>query len=58
MFRVDGDELNQLAINLPEVGEIFRGFSPTNMIIDRTNSKLRLDVSALENLSISILSDR
>ena len=54
---VDGDELNQLAISLPEVGDIFKGFSPINMIINRTNSRLRLDISALENLSIAILSD-
>lgn len=44
-------------MTLPEIAEFFKGFSPTNMIIDRTNSRLKLDVSALENISIAILSD-
>lgn len=53
----DGDVLNDLAIPLKELWVIFAGFSPTNMLINRTNEKIRYDVSALENITLAILSD-
>ena len=53
----DGDVLNQLAMELPEIEEIFAGFSPKNMLIDRSFNKIRYDCSALENITLAILSD-
>lgn len=54
----DGDVLNSMALELQELWDLFEGFSPTNMLIDRTDSTIRYDLSALENITIAILSDR
>ena len=54
----DGDELNSIAINLPELEDFFRGFDPQNMIINRTDETIKLDISATENISLAIFSDR
>lgn len=53
----DGDVLNDLSLTMEEFWEMFDGFSPSNMLIDRTSGSIRLDCSALENISIAILSD-
>lgn len=53
----DGDQLNSIALNLPETEEFFTGFHPQNMIINRVNNSIKLDLSALENLSLAIFSD-
>lgn len=53
----DGDVLNDLALTMEEFWEMFDQFSPTNMLIDRTSSTIRLDLSAMENISTAILSD-
>lgn len=53
----DGDVLNDLALTMEEFWELFAGFSPTNMLINRTDSTIRYDVSALENITLAILSD-
>jgi hypothetical protein len=50
--------LNSIAINLEELEEFFRGFDPQNMLINRTNENIKIDISALENISIAIFSDR
>lgn len=54
----DGDELNTIALEMEEFWELFDGFSPKNMIINRTTGTIRYDVSSLENISIAILSDK
>ena len=43
---------------MEEFWEMFSGFSPVDMIIDRVNETIRSDVSDLENISIFILSDK
>ena len=43
---------------MEEFWELFDQFSPTSMLIGRTDETIRLDVSALENISIAIFSDR
>lgn len=53
----DGDVLNHLALTMEELWEFFEGFSPTNMLIDRITSRIKYDCSALENISLAILSD-
>lgn len=53
----DGDVLNDLALTMEEFWELFDGFSPKNMLINRTDETIRYDVSALENITIAILSD-
>lgn len=53
----DGDVLNNMGIPLEEFWEFFDGFSPENMVIDRVTSNIKLDVSALENITLAILSD-
>lgn len=53
----DGDVLNTLALTMEEFWELFDGFSPVNMLINRTDESIRLDVSALENITLAILSD-
>lgn len=53
----DGDVLNQLALELPELNEIFADFSPQNMLINRVNNQIRYNCSALENVTLAILSD-
>lgn len=44
---------------MKEFWEIFKGLSPTNMLINRVSSEsdIRYDVSALENITLAILSD-
>lgn len=54
----DGDALNTIGINLEELVVCFRGFSPENMLIDRTNHNIKYDVSANENICLAILSDK
>lgn len=54
----DGDVLNTLALEMEEFWELFDGFSPKNMLIDRCSSQIKYDVSALENISLAILSDK
>ena len=54
----DGDVLNTLALEMEEFWEMFEDFSPRNMIISRTTGALRYDTSALENISLAILSDK
>ena len=53
----DGDQLNNIGLTLKELETIFKGFEPENMIINRVNNSINLDLSALENLSLSIFSD-
>lgn len=53
----DGDVLNHMMLTMEEFWELFDGFSPQEMMINRTDETIRLDVSALENISIAILSD-
>lgn len=55
----DGDVLNTLALTMEEFWELFEGLSPTNMLINRVSSEsdIRYDVSALENITLAILSD-
>ena len=53
----DGDVLNDLSLTMEEFWELFDGFSPQNMLINRTDETIKYDVSALENITIAILSD-
>lgn len=53
----DGDVLNDLALTMEEFWELFDGFSPMNMLINRTDETIRYDMSALENITTAILSD-
>lgn len=53
----DGDVLNELALTMEEFWELFDGFSPTNMLLNRTDESIKMDISALENITIAILSD-
>lgn len=43
---------------LPELHDMFAGFSPLNMIIDRVDGKIRYTVSDLESITIAMFSDR
>lgn len=54
----DGDVLNTLALTMEEFWALFDGFSPINMVINRVDETIRYDISALENITLSILSDR
>lgn len=54
----DGDVLNEMALTMEEFWKLFEGFSPINMLINRTDNSLRYDLSALENITLAILSDR
>ena len=54
----DGDVLNTKAIPLPELALWYRGFSPVNMLINRTDESIKMDISALENITLAILSDK
>ena len=45
-------------MTLGETKKIFHGFSPTNMLINRTDETIKYDVSATENISLAIFSDR
>ena len=42
---------------MEEFWELFDGFSPMNMLINRTDETIRYDMSALENITTAILSD-
>ena len=42
---------------MEEFWELFDGFSPENMLIDRVTSSIRYDCSANENITLAILSD-
>lgn len=53
----DGDVLNTLALTMEELWELLEGFSPQNMLINRTDETIKFDVSALENITLAILSD-
>ena len=53
----DGDVLNTMGITLEEFWELFDGFSPKNMLINRTDETIKYDVSALENITLANLSD-
>ena len=53
----DGDVLNTLGIEMEELSTFFDGFSPKNMLINRTDETIKYDVSALENITLAILSD-
>jgi hypothetical protein len=52
----DGDVLNIIALLLKEVELMFEGFEPTNMIIDRVDGSIRMDLKDLENIAISMFS--
>ena len=54
----DGDVLNTLSLPKEEVAEWFDGFSPENMLINRVDNTIRYDCSALENITLAILSDK
>ena len=54
---VDGDVLNDLGLTMEEFWELFDNFSPESMVINRTDMTIRMDLSALENITIAILSD-
>ncbi len=54
----DGDVLNTLAMTMEEFWKLFDGFSPTNMVINRVDCTIRYDISPLENITLSILSDK
>ena len=54
----DGDELNSLGLSMEELETFFKGFSPVNMLINRTDQTIKLDISALENVTLAIFSDR
>lgn len=43
---------------MEEFFELFDGFSPQNMLINRTDETIKLDISDLENISLAILSDK
>lgn len=53
----DGDVLNHLALTMEEFWELFDGFSPEMLMINRTNNTIKYDLSAIENIELSILSD-
>lgn len=57
MSHIDGDILNTLALTMEEFWELFDGFSPTNMLVNRVNSQIKYDCSAMENITLAILSD-
>ena len=55
---MDGDVLNTLALEMEEFWEMFANFTPKSMIRSRVTGSIRYDVSALENISLAILSDK
>ena len=46
-----------MAIEMEELKEVFAGFSPVEMVISRTSGQIKYNVSALENITLAILSD-
>lgn len=53
----DGDVLNTKALTMEEFWEMYSGFSPENMLIDRCSNTIKYDCSALENITLAMLSD-
>lgn len=53
----DGDVLNKLGLPKAYVWTVFSGFSPVNMLINRTDETIKMDLSDLENVSLFMLSD-
>jgi hypothetical protein len=53
----DGDVLNNLALTMEEFWDLFEGFSPTNMLIDRVTNSIKYNCSSNECISLAILSD-
>lgn len=53
----DGDVLNDLALTMEDFWKLFDNFSPEAMVINRTDMSIRMDLSALENITIAIISD-
>lgn len=47
-----------MGVEMEELATFFEGFSPTNMLLDRTDETIKSNLSALENITIAILSDR
>ena len=43
---------------MEEFWEMFSEFEPSRMMIGRVRNDIRYDISALENCSLAILSDR
>ena len=54
----DGDILNTLGLPMTELAEFFKGFSPCEMLISRVTNEIRYNVSALEQITLAILSDK
>lgn len=50
--------LNTLGLELEEFWDMFEGFSPRNLLISRIDSTIKYDTSALEQVSLAILSDK
>jgi hypothetical protein len=42
---------------MEEFWELFNGFTPTEMCISRITGAIKMDISALENITLAILSD-
>ena len=55
---VDGDVLNTLGLEMEEFWDMFAGFEPKSLLINRVNSEIKYDTSALEQVSLAILSDK
>lgn len=53
----DGDVLNHLALTMEEFWELFDKLSPVQLMINRIDNSIKYDLSALENITLSILSD-
>ena len=53
----DGDVLNHLALTMEEFWDLFDKLSPVQLMINRIDNSIKYDLSALENISLSILSD-
>ena len=51
------DVLNTMSLPMKELKQMFENFSPTAMLVSRVNSSVRFNVSALENITLAILSD-
>jgi hypothetical protein len=50
--------LNVAAVEMEELVQFFAGYSPVNLTVNRTNESIQYDCSALENITLAILSDR
>ena len=56
--KSDGDVLNTLALEMEEFWELFDGFNPRQMCISRVTGAIKMDISALENITLTTLSDK